>query len=60
MEIDCGGPDRPVAKKTADCVKIRPLIEKVGGETMPEAMNGTVLGYAGFFLLFTKALRAPA
>ena len=60
MKIDCGGPDRPVAKKTTDCVEIRSLIEEVGGETMPEAMNGAGFGYTGFFLLFTKALRAPA
>ena len=60
VKIDCSGVDRFVAKKTADCIKVRSLIEKVGGETVSKAVNSAVFGYAGFFLLFTKTLRAPA
>lgn len=60
MKIDCGGVYRLVAEKTADCIEVGSLIEKVGGKTVPKTMNSAGFGYAGFFLLFTKALRAPA
>jgi len=60
VKVDCGGVNRLVTEKTADCIKVCSLVEKVGCETVPEAMDSAGFGYAGFFLLFTKALRAPA
>ena len=49
-----------MAKETTDCVKIGSLIKKVGSETVTEAMDAAGFGYAGFFLLVMKTLRAAA
>jgi len=58
MQIDCRGLYRPMAEKTADRIKVGALIKKVGSKTMTEAMNAAGFVYTGFFLLFTKTLRA--
>lgn len=49
VEIDGGGFEGSVTKKTADRVEINPLVQHVGREAVSESMDAADAVYAGFF-----------